>query len=100
MQVVRDFDLPADLALPVREKPKQIRLELEVNKGLIAEVHVKVPMSLIEGELGILNLSFLAFEKLTEKMEEKTKRTAWFKFIERTIFHYRFGGKIRSWLLN
>lgn len=57
MQVVRDFDLPADLALPVREKPKQIRLELEVNKGLIAEVHVKVPMSLIEGELGILNLS-------------------------------------------
>jgi len=56
-KVVRDFDLPADLALPVREKPKQIRLELEVNKGLIAEVHVKVPMSLIEGELGILNLS-------------------------------------------
>jgi len=38
--------------------------------------------------MGILNLSFLAFEKLTERMEEKTKRTAWFKFIERTIFHY------------
>ena len=56
-KVVRDFDLPADLALFVRQKPKQIRLELEVNKGVIAEVHVKVPMSLVEGEPGILNLS-------------------------------------------
>jgi len=56
-KVVREFDLPADLALFVRQKPKQIRIELEVNKGLIAEVHVKVPMSLVEGEPGILNLS-------------------------------------------
>ena len=36
----------------------------------------------------ILNLSFLAFEKLSEKMEEKTKRTAWYQFIERTVFCY------------
>ena len=38
--------------------------------------------------MGILNMSFLAFEKLAEKMEEKTKRTAWYQFIERTVFCY------------
>ena len=36
----------------------------------------------------ILNESFLAFEKLTEKMDEKTERTAWFQFIQRTVFCY------------
>ena len=36
----------------------------------------------------ILNISFLAFEKLAEKMEEKTKRTAWYQFIEKTVFCY------------
>ena len=36
----------------------------------------------------ILNISFLTFEKLTEKMEEKTRRTAWFQFIQRTVFCY------------
>ena len=29
----------------------------------------------------ILNYSFLAFEKLAEKMDEKVNRTAWFQFI-------------------
>ena len=38
--------------------------------------------------MGILNMSFLAFEKLAERMEEKTKRTAWFSFVERTVFSY------------
>ena len=29
-----------------------------------------------------------SFEYLSEQMEEKTKRSAWSKFLDRTVFHY------------
>ena len=36
----------------------------------------------------ILTILLDAFEKLSDAMEEKTRRQAWSKFLERTVFHY------------
>ena len=36
----------------------------------------------------ILTILLDAFEKLSDSMEEKTRRQAWSKFLERTVFHY------------
>ena len=36
----------------------------------------------------ILTMLLDAFENLSDQMEEKTRRSAWSKFLERTVFHY------------
>lgn len=36
----------------------------------------------------IVNQAFLSFQMLTDMMEEKTKRTAWEFFLERTVMCY------------
>ena len=36
----------------------------------------------------ILTILLDAFEKLSDQMEEKTRRQAWSKFLDRTVFHY------------
>lgn len=47
MQVVRQFDLPQDLVVPGTKSTKQqLHIELEVNKGLVNEVVVKLPIGL------------------------------------------------------
>lgn len=36
----------------------------------------------------ILTILLHAFTELSELMEEKTRRSAWAKFLDRTVFHY------------
>ena len=36
----------------------------------------------------ILNILVHSFKVLSEQMEEKTRRSAWSKFLDRTVFHY------------
>ena len=36
----------------------------------------------------LLTITLDAFENLSDQMEEKTRRSAWSKFLDRTVFHY------------
>ena len=38
--------------------------------------------------VGIISVAFVTFEKLTDMMQEKTKRQAWLLFLEQIVFCY------------